>query len=616
MQIDQVVPGLAAGVGVRLSPNGKTAYYVEWSIGRLDKVEVATGMVTTVETGLNLPEDVLVDWPTGEIFISERTGDIVHIAGRKTSRIRTSGDAPHQMALHTHGGHRDLYVVCYDSGRLLRIDLAGPTVHQVCSGLGHPVGLVVDHAAHHAWVTEQDTSALTRIALPGGAKTVLTTGLISPFYLAWDHAATGVFCVQRDPANSLLHIHFGPPLSITTVVGGLPWRPSGVAPNATDKLIYVCSDQELEVISAHGVKPPRRPRPPFVVHSIQFDWKNQAVHLKRQSTGAPVTLPEFLRGVRNEPACYVMGKLPRIQVVFEKRPGFVPGSTWTVGATGSLGGVRDKDITPVFGSGGLSNPIDFELMWPLPDQVERTDVSLNWFARPSPGPGLVAAIGSATHRLYMVLAQPTAPWVAETPWIEGLDIACVWAAGAADADTAAGLITQRYNGSGVVSYDTVQGATQYGFTTFSFSQMIDRLNGGPGLGGKVNCTDSADTVSTFSNLIGCDLWESRMEQSFALNEVIAIGYNVWAVPFGWGFSYHEVPWKGACTDSDNIFDGCLQVDGDADPTTAPHTPLLPQNMLFGDCTAMNYRKRLCTPAANGCPNCEAQPATRTRRPVA
>lgn len=47
MYITDIVPGLAAGVGVRLSPNGKTAYYVEWSIGRLSKVEVATGMVTT-----------------------------------------------------------------------------------------------------------------------------------------------------------------------------------------------------------------------------------------------------------------------------------------------------------------------------------------------------------------------------------------------------------------------------------------------------------------------------------------------------------------------------------------------------------------------------------------
>jgi hypothetical protein len=145
--------------------------------------------------------------------------------------------------------------------------------------------------------------------------------------------------------------------------------------------------------------------------------------------------------------------------------------------------------------------------------------------------------------------------------------------------------------------------------------MIERLNGGPGLGGLVNCTDSANTVSTFSNLIGCDLWQSRMGWSFRLNEVISIGYNTWAVPFGWGFSYHEVAWKDACTQNDHVFDGCLKVDGDADPTSAPHTPLLPVNMLFGDCITMNYRLRLCPPTPDGCAKCEAQPGTRQRRPI-
>jgi transposase len=142
------------------------------------------------------------------------------------------------------------------------------------------------------------------------------------------------------------------------------------------------------------------------------------------------------------------------------------------------------------------------------------------------------------------------------------------------------------------------------------------LNGGPGLGQKVNCTDSANTVSTLANLVGCDLWQCRMGWSFALNSILAIGYpppNPW--PQWGGFSYHEVPWKGACTENDRMFDGCLMVDGDSDPTTAPHTWLLPTNMLFGDCTAMNYRRRLSPPGANGCAKCQPQPSTRQRRPV-
>jgi hypothetical protein len=148
--------------------------------------------------------------------------------------------------------------------------------------------------------------------------------------------------------------------------------------------------------------------------------------------------------------------------------------------------------------------------------------------------------------------------------------------------------------------------------------MIDRLTGGYGLGEKVNCTDSANTVSTFANLIGCDLWQSKMETTgllFSLNEIIPIGYSTWVTPFGGGFLYHEVAWKDACAESDNVFDGCLKVDKDADPTKSPHTPLLPTNMLFGDCTTMNYRLRLCRPDAYGCARCQPQPSTRQRRPI-
>jgi hypothetical protein len=425
-----------------------------------------------------------------------------------------------------------------------------------------------------------------------------------------------VFCVQRDPANSLVRLDLGPPVSLQTVATGLAWRPSGVAPNGNDSLIYICSDRELEVISFNGGPTIEPAKPPFAIHSVQFNYRERSIPLKHHLTNTPVAVPEFQAGVRNEPACYLAGTLPRIQVVLRRLPAFAPG-TYTVGATGSHGGVRYKDVTPVFNASGLSQTIEFELMWPLPSTVERAAVSIDWYARLTPGPAKTAAIGSAVHRIYIILARPTAPWTQQQPWVAALELACGWAAGANNVDDAARLVTEKYNGSGRVSYDTVGGWTMYGSSTFNLTEMLERLNGGVGLGEKVNCTDSANTVSTLANVLGCDLWQSRMESnaSFALNPVIAIGYNVWAVPFGFGFSYHEVPWKGACTDNENIFDGCLKVDADADPTQPPHTPLLPTNMLFGDCSTLNYRRRLCPPSANGCPNCQAQPGTRQRRAI-
>jgi hypothetical protein len=130
----------------------------------------------------------------------------------------------------------------------------------------------------------------------------------------------------------------------------------------------------------------------------------------------------------------------------------------------------------------------------------------------------------------------------------------------------------------------------------------------------VNCTDCATITSTFANALGCDLWQSRMGYGFDLNELLSIGSNVWQTACGWGgFSYHEVAWEDDCTSDDDVFDACLQVDGDANPTSAPHTPLLPVNLKFGLPGELTYRDRLATVA--GRPNCNPQPGTRQRRAI-
>ena len=616
MQINDVVLGLAAGVGIDLSPDGKTAYYVEWSVGELSKVDTATGMVTKIMTGLKFPQDVEVDWDTGDIYVSERTGAIVKIIGNeKKQEIINPGGAPHQLHLKKSNNKRFLYTVCYDSGKLLRINLDTLVIDTIVSGLGHPVGLVIDKNEKNAWVTEQNSGAITNIKLANGNTSQLISGLIAPFYLAWDKDAKGIFCIQRDPANNLIRFDLNSSTT-TTIANGLAWRPSGVAPNSDNTLIYTCSDQELEVISFKGGPVIQTPKPTFTVQSIAFNYDgSKNIKLKDHISNTIIPTPEFLRNVRNHPAAYIVRSLPKIKVVFKKGSGFIAGS-YDIGATGSLGGIRRKTVALNFNANGLSNPIEFEFMWPLPGTVGKPDVSLNWFARKVPGASILVKISSASHRLYLLLAKPTEPWVTETPWVAALEIACGWANGTSNVDDAAGEITERYFNCGVVSYDTVQGATAYGdyFTNFNLRAMIERLNGGFGLGEKVNCTDSACTVSTFANLLGCDLWQSQMGSYFYLNPILAIGTSVWQPPFDGGFSYHEVAWKGACLQSDRLFDGCLCVDGDADPTTAPQIKLLPKDMVFGDCATMDYRLRLCTTNGNGCPTCIPKAgASRKRR---
>ena len=286
---------------------------------------------------------------------------------------------------------------------------------------------------------------------------------------------------------------------------------------------------------------------------------------------------------------------------------------------GRLGSVREQLVS--FDASGSSGWQTFQLENTTfhAHGVGAADIAWSWqWRRLATDPW--RPLLTTRHRIYVTLDLPTLPWVqtsgsTSVPWTDALDIACAWAAGATTRDDAATQVTTRYNGSGRVSYDTVMGATLYGWVDYQLTQMINRLNGGFGLGEKVNCTDSADTVSTFANLLGCDVWQSRMESFFKLNPMIAIGYSTWAIPFSGSFSYHEVAWKGACTSADNVFDGCLKVDADADPVRAPHVPLLATNMLFGDCSTMTYRLRLCPPTPAGCGACQPQPATtRKRRP--
>jgi len=226
------------------------------------------------------------------------------------------------------------------------------------------------------------------------------------------------------------------------------------------------------------------------------------------------------------------------------------------------------------------------------------------------------------HKVYVLLDVPTLPWnqtagSSSLPWTEVLDFACTWATGATTADKAAEGVTQSVNalGPGTFVYDCPGGgATHYAWPEFDCTSFLDRLRGGPGLGLYVNCSDCATFVSTFANAVGCDLWQSRMGYSFNLQEILAIGSTVWQTACGWGgFSYHEVAWKGACTANDAVFDACLHVDGDANPSAAPHTPLLPVNMPFGNVGAGQYRSRLATPSGEA--SCNPDPTTRRRRAI-
>lgn len=298
-------------------------------------------------------------------------------------------------------------------------------------------------------------------------------------------------------------------------------------------------------------------------------------------------------------------------------------------ATGNvLGEVKARQVT-FGGANGVSGFHTFELqnvrLWNVGVGARTT----TWTWQYRAGGGAWTDFATTSHRIYSVLKVPTAPWSQQPyvnlntslPWTEVLDKACTWAGLAGDLDAAAAAVTRRvYNlGPSVITYDCGGGGgTHYAVGGFNCTAFLERLHGGPGLGEFVNCTDCATIVSTFANALGCNLWQSRMESSFELNPMLGIGSAVWepcCASWGWSgkFSYHEVAWKGACDVNDAVYDACLKVDGDNDPTAPPHTALLPVNLRFGNPGDGDYRDRLATPV--GRPKCNPNPLTRKRRTV-
>ena len=306
-------------------------------------------------------------------------------------------------------------------------------------------------------------------------------------------------------------------------------------------------------------------------------------------------------------------------------------------ASAVLGEVAPRRID--FGADGLSGFEVFELrnagLWSAGVGVH--DIRWQWQARLASATPW-SPIAETTHRVYVLLNTPTAPWQArasqalasQLPWTDVLDHACTWAAGARDADTAAAAITRAVyaHGSLLLRYDCVDvdgfgidflGSPHYTwldpFDVFECTLFLERLRGGFGAGPYVNCTDCAAIVSTFANALGCNLWQSRMGYSFALNPLLAIGASAWERACGnfGSFFMHEVAWKGDCLADDAVFDACVALDASGHPAWPPHLPFVPADLRFGLTEQGLYRDLLAAPVASGRPLCNPQPLSRRRR---
>ena len=374
------------------------------------------------------------------------------------------------------------------------------------------------------------------------------------------------------------------------------------------------------------------------VRGIRFnhdpaDCTVDAVSIRRNHSGAyDATGGEWSPdGARNDPVCYVGGVRPSVKVRFGVRPAALEGlavSMYAVGA-GRLGNLEPRMVAF---SGGESDWVDFPISRWIPPQVDSFAQRWSWRAgrvewngRSGWSDFLCATTGP--HRVYTVLAEPVAPWPPngkdddQNPWADALEWSCRVARKAETQHEAASRITRAIYESKRFRYEVKEGESKYTENdTVLLTHFLGRLKGRYGKGVYVNCTDCASFVVSFSNLLGCELYSSIMgDEGFLTNPYSAIGCSPWTPPrWGWAFGYHEVAWTGECMEGDLIYDACLSVNGDGDPSSPPRRELLPLGMLFDDGSSDSpyaYRESLAAPVVYGYDRCIPNPETKVRRKV-
>ena len=372
-----------------------------------------------------------------------------------------------------------------------------------------------------------------------------------------------------------------------------------------------------------------------------------AMNIRKNFTQV-VSVPEWTPGITlaaDSPAAYAIKETQGNRITI--KASFTAGSNNVTRAEvrargGGVLGALDPQVVNF--AGGVSVPafVTFELKHHTigVGGIKREDIKWIWEYRCCGGAEW-EPLTITSHRIYIVLEEPKLPWKqqpypdTQNPWTAALDQSCVWALGKTDRDGAASSVTSQVNANLGLAYDNASGAPAYetlpNCDKFELTQFLAYIANGTGLGNIVNCMDCATITTTFSNLVGCDLHASKMGTFFALTPFRGIGSAVFACPgFGCGFSYHEVAWKGAHGNGDPLFDACLRVDGDTNPWAAPHSELLPVNIVFSTnpgaalplatpFNAASYKERLCTNNAGGIGSCNPigpWPASSNgRRPV-
>ena len=271
-----------------------------------------------------------------------------------------------------------------------------------------------------------------------------------------------------------------------------------------------------------------------------------------------------------------------------------------------LGNVPARWIS--FDGSGKTNEIT--LNFPsstLEEGVQCNTVSWEWQYRRKDNEDWVP-FQTTQHRVYCIFADPTCPW--DTTFSEEVaKQACNWAKGAKGEADAATNITQAVFGLGQGRVSYAAGPT-YAKDRFNYVAFLDFLHNGIGESQSLNCDDCATIVSTFGNILGCDLQQSEMAGYFQTNFIRLIGAQDWLLTT---FDRHAVAWKDPCDINATLYDACLQIDSDRCPSKPGYQALQPTNLRFGSGEPAENEYKFCLVSRTTSRPCNPIPSLKQRR---
>ncbi|HYV84597.1 MAG TPA: choice-of-anchor D domain-containing protein [Patescibacteria group bacterium] len=227
---------------------GDPVYICDGGRGTVERVDPTTREVEVIASGFSYPFDLALDSTGTRMYVSDiDRGVVERISLQDGSHVPVATDlgAPASIALSL--DEQSLFVVDASSGDLLQIDLATGLQTVLVPEIGAYGGLRLDPAGNRLLMANDRIGVVLAIDLATRAMTMLATGLDAPYGIELDPSGAVLYVNQFSEGLFAIDLVTG---AVTPVAGGL----SGVV--GLGLVTAGCEPRFVSVAPAAGTVPP------------------------------------------------------------------------------------------------------------------------------------------------------------------------------------------------------------------------------------------------------------------------------------------------------------------------------------------------------------------------